>query len=129
MIRRPPSSTRTDTLFPYTTLFRSLRDKVVDRLHVAAGDRVGHRLGRRGFGFGQALTRLGLAERGFLVALGLQDHRLLLALGLADRRLAEALGLEDVGALLALGLHLLGHRLEPVARRGDVLELDRKSVG
>src|SRR3546814_3799688 len=26
MIRRPPRSTRTDTLFPYTTLFRSLRD-------------------------------------------------------------------------------------------------------
>src|SRR3546814_15166726 len=25
MIRRPPSSTRTDTLFPYPTLFRSLR--------------------------------------------------------------------------------------------------------
>src|SRR3546814_10593464 len=26
MIRRPPRSTRTDTLFPYTTLFRSHRD-------------------------------------------------------------------------------------------------------
>src|SRR3546814_2189683 len=26
MIRRPPRSTRTDTLFPYTTLFRSGRD-------------------------------------------------------------------------------------------------------
>src|SRR3546814_5878073 len=25
MIRRPPGSTRTDTLFPYTTLFRSVR--------------------------------------------------------------------------------------------------------
>src|SRR3546814_13121491 len=25
MIRRPPRSTRTDTLFPYTTLFRSAR--------------------------------------------------------------------------------------------------------
>src|SRR3546814_21113088 len=25
MIRRPPRSTRTDTLFPYTTLFRSTR--------------------------------------------------------------------------------------------------------
>src|SRR3546814_10908190 len=25
MIRRPPRSTRTDTLFPYTTLFRSCR--------------------------------------------------------------------------------------------------------
>src|SRR3546814_11084843 len=28
MIRRPPRSTRTDTLFPYTTLFRSLRQDV-----------------------------------------------------------------------------------------------------
>src|SRR3546814_20008525 len=27
MIRRPPRSTRTDTLFPYTTLFRSIRDE------------------------------------------------------------------------------------------------------
>src|SRR3546814_1943545 len=26
MIRRPPRSTRTDTLFPYTTLFRSIHD-------------------------------------------------------------------------------------------------------
>src|SRR3546814_1411802 len=25
MIRRPPSATRTDTLFPYTTLFRSIQ--------------------------------------------------------------------------------------------------------
>src|SRR3546814_2358202 len=32
MIRRPPRSTRTDTLFPYTTLFRSLcADGVPDR--------------------------------------------------------------------------------------------------
>src|SRR3546814_17315401 len=28
MIRQPPRSTRTDTLFPYTTLFRSLGDNV-----------------------------------------------------------------------------------------------------
>src|SRR3546814_2464038 len=28
MIRRPPSSTRTDTLFPYTTLFRSLLERL-----------------------------------------------------------------------------------------------------
>src|SRR3546814_18963432 len=31
MIRRPPRSTRTDTLFPYTTLFRSAVD---DRLAI-----------------------------------------------------------------------------------------------
>src|SRR3546814_10703834 len=29
MIRRPPRSTRTDTLFPYTTLFRSFRIKAM----------------------------------------------------------------------------------------------------
>src|SRR3546814_17687230 len=38
MIRRPPRATRTDTLFPYTTLFRSLRlvlERVdEDALHV-----------------------------------------------------------------------------------------------
>src|SRR3546814_7043340 len=31
MIRRPPRSTRTDTLFPYTTLFRSLVERQVLR--------------------------------------------------------------------------------------------------
>src|SRR3546814_6374328 len=30
MIRRPPRSTRTDTLFPYTTLFRSARDGALE---------------------------------------------------------------------------------------------------
>src|SRR3546814_9756201 len=29
MIRRPPRSTRTDTLFPYTTLFRSYMDRAI----------------------------------------------------------------------------------------------------
>src|SRR3546814_1586920 len=36
MIRRPPKSTRTDPLFPYTTLFRSagaaIADPLIDRL-------------------------------------------------------------------------------------------------
>src|SRR3546814_4385299 len=30
MIRRPPRSTRTDTLFPYTTLFRSVADAIAE---------------------------------------------------------------------------------------------------
>src|SRR3546814_12130755 len=39
MIRRPPRSTRTDTLFPYTTLFRSSRcqDEHVDLVSDAIG--------------------------------------------------------------------------------------------
>src|SRR3546814_13626846 len=36
MIRRPPRSTRTDTLFPYTTLFRSVRKS--DRFELGAAD-------------------------------------------------------------------------------------------
>src|SRR3546814_6287536 len=35
MIRRPPRSTRTDTLFPYTTLFRSCSAMGMDRRHGA----------------------------------------------------------------------------------------------
>src|SRR3546814_8987112 len=51
MIRRPPRSTRTDTLFPYTTLFRSqqadqqggvrLRNPVADALEQDAGLGIG----------------------------------------------------------------------------------------
>src|SRR3546814_3633343 len=37
MIRRPPRSTRTDTLFPYTTLFRSDHDDVTDIGGLAVG--------------------------------------------------------------------------------------------
>src|SRR3546814_12123071 len=37
MIRRPPRSTRTDTLFPYTTLFRSERGKPPPQPSVTGG--------------------------------------------------------------------------------------------
>src|SRR3546814_10328804 len=46
MIRRPPRSTRTDTLFPYTTLFRSIvrwrgrRIGLIYRLHRDCADAV-----------------------------------------------------------------------------------------
>src|SRR3546814_7774667 len=35
MIRRPPRSTRTDTLFPYTTLFRSLDRGRQEEFHIS----------------------------------------------------------------------------------------------
>src|SRR3546814_11037681 len=44
MIRRPPRSTRTDTLFPYTTLFRShahIRPRFRRRSHRAAYRTIG----------------------------------------------------------------------------------------
>src|SRR3546814_4573000 len=57
MIRRPPRSSRTDTLFPYTTLFRSLRaaiarhyrdyyglDVPMERIVVTTGSSAGFQL-------------------------------------------------------------------------------------
>src|SRR3546814_4793393 len=43
MIRRPPRSTRTDTLFPYTTLFRSVINSLVQLFDL---DRVLHGFAR-----------------------------------------------------------------------------------
>src|SRR3546814_4665472 len=49
MIRRPPRSTRTDTLFPYTTLFRSLELELAAEEGVAAAgvDHVARAEGQR----------------------------------------------------------------------------------
>src|SRR3546814_13875102 len=63
MIRRPPRSTRTDTLFPYTTLFRShacqwrihQQDKPDRDRDVGRADR--HRLNRLGQSFEQRPER------------------------------------------------------------------------
>src|SRR3546814_789508 len=69
MIRRPPRSTRTDTLFPYTTLFRSgFGNRTVD---------VGHRLAHT------------LAEVAGLVAIA-QFDRLASAGGRAGRHCGAA---------------------------------------
>src|SRR3546814_16612173 len=50
MIRRPPRSTRTDTLFPYTTLFRSVvtmnKSPVVEFLQPGNGVEIALRLGQ-----------------------------------------------------------------------------------
>src|SRR3546814_15265093 len=68
MIRRPPRSTRTDTLFPYTTLFRAaLRGAVEEggrqRRHAAQGERqMPRQLGQRDAGM--AADRLRPAPRG-----------------------------------------------------------------
>src|SRR3546814_17803891 len=52
MIRRPPRSTRTDTLFPYTTLFRSDLDSVNPSWFIFSD---GFSSGRRLSGFAKRL--------------------------------------------------------------------------
>src|SRR3546814_1410241 len=54
MIRRPPRSTRTDTLFPYTTLFRSRGFESCSRHHYLAENRTGKKL----LGVTAGVTRL-----------------------------------------------------------------------
>src|SRR3546814_20718387 len=55
MIRRPPRSTLTDTLFPYTTLFRSLQRAGAGRglpgvvIELGDGDRPAGRAGLQSF--------------------------------------------------------------------------------
>src|SRR3546814_14319278 len=65
MIRRPPRSTRTDTLFPYTTLFRSHRQQL-------GADRVGRGLDRARPG------EIGPLEKGALGEAGEVEHARLL---------------------------------------------------
>src|SRR3546814_14304147 len=59
MIRRPPRSTRTDTLFPYTTLFRSLLQLSVVRAFAG-----GHADGPLAQFGGRVRQRLGVLGRG-----------------------------------------------------------------
>src|SRR3546814_15739189 len=80
MIRRPPRSTRTDTLFPYTTLFRSVL--TVERSHIVPQTVSYHREGNLAYirvsGFnnrtadslrekiGQARSEFGSELRGYI---------------------------------------------------------------
>src|SRR3546814_10284706 len=64
MIRRPPRSTRTDTLFPYTTLFRSGRVDEPRRPRVEGAARLHrHRAHRAGAGLRLRQRRAALVRR------------------------------------------------------------------
>src|SRR3546814_1266644 len=109
MIRRPPRSTRTDTLFPYTTLFRSALE--VDRefgQFLARAHR--HELVERTFGAGFH-PRLYLPHRTGGDGIERVPHRIV-----ARDLLADAAVL-DRG--LAIELHVLGQFDEQVEVRAE----------
>src|SRR3546814_16656043 len=89
MIRRPPRSTRTDTLFPYTTLFRSGKLRKTDqvllvlRRHKAAGHDVGN-------GHGQC-QQDGIHTHGRSLAADHARHAFSVAIGRAVEKAVEAL--------------------------------------
>src|SRR3546814_15141590 len=87
MIRRPPRSTRTDTLFPYTTLFRSpdrhLRLVALDLLHqsadrparLVAGDTLHRRHARRSAGTARSRRLADHWQRPRAAGVGLRTAR------------------------------------------------------
>src|SRR3546814_11445738 len=110
MIRLPPRSTRTDTLFPYTTLFRSrcvaqaevgcavrnlvrVRSALTRRAAMAVGTGKGGDANRR-----QQVARCPVAQAGLgdadgsLVTLVVDRHDTALACNLALRRARPAIG-------------------------------------
>src|SRR3546814_17810065 len=129
MIRRPPRSTRTDTLFPYTTLFRSR----FERLVAQAGGVEGHARGAGGqrrrrrqaatermpgdhdVSFAEHLP--GALRQGEAVAVlpGLEAHALQgVAVGVA--RVGHApVFVSALGDYLLTPVVLLGSPVEPVA--------------
>src|SRR3546814_6505710 len=105
MIRRPPRSTRTDTLFPYTTLFRS-------GLEMRAAVQADERLAEHG-----ELHRQFLASPGRRIVVRRRVAR-------ADMAVGEGRGIE-FGVLAGFAI------IEPQARRHRALAhrpSDRKST-
>src|SRR3546814_4076492 len=78
MIRRPPRSTRTDTLFPYTTLFRS-RDRRNPPLSWGSLERIGCLIDRTVQSLKrvgpQSIARMQNAQIGCFMKLDLQKLR------------------------------------------------------
>src|SRR3546814_4693879 len=104
MIRRPPRSTRTDTLFPYTTLFRSIGEVFLLELLVA--------------------DQVDVADLGRLAFLDRQGHVDAVAVELAHRG-----GDLDVvlAAIVVLAGEFLGDAVEAEAVEG--LALGQADVG
>src|SRR3546814_16146355 len=123
MIRRPPRSTRTDTLFPYTTLFRSTEPKLGIRAsatceielddYVVQADEV---LGEEGHGFKIAM---GVLDAG---RIGIASQ----AIGIA--RAAYEATLEYVRERKAFGQPIGAFQM-PQAKIADLKRSDRRRGG
>src|SRR3546814_111837 len=109
MIRRPPRSTRTDTLFPYTTLFRSADfPEMPSRLLVAKG-------------VADLREREDAVDNGFQAASRDRPDHVLLMLAAADRQADDArIAVDDPAS------HEL-HRL--TAERTDHVDFSAHAAG
>src|SRR3546814_19671856 len=119
MIRRPPRSTRTDTLFPYTTLFRSVRNVRMPGLALT------HLLGTAMVvaDVRHAVDDLFAVElqhdaertmRGRMIGAEIEEHEVLVVGALLH---APIFGLEQQRFLIEILAHLIEHeRIEQIGR-------------
>src|SRR3546814_4395613 len=128
MLRRPPRSTRTDTLFPYTTLFRS------DAIAVGAALAVGGGAGQDDVGLDRAEGLVVEAAGPHRRRRHVGDHDVRLGHQLAgDGRAVGRGGVECDRPLVPVALEEVaplaagGHGLDPAVLAALAL-LDRKST-
>src|SRR3546814_4217395 len=105
MIRRPPRSTRTDTLFPYTTLFRSAGIGYARSSPPRRGGGIGASR-RLGLQFGREADHIVERRQRRLRPFAHRDHDLLVAHGRAiasgdDARLARFASMADLDLAVA----------------------------
>src|SRR3546814_5403472 len=125
MTRRPPRSTRTDTLFPYTTLFRSAQELLGDAHHAAvAGARRAGGSGRAGSPGGAGRSgspgRTAAARQVQLLAWMDQVRIADLRVGVDQRRQRNAVAGGDAGHGVAAA-----HAVAAAAAAGRVARLAR----
>src|SRR3546814_10300878 len=111
MVRRPPRSTRTDTLFHYTTLFRSTEDSIVNHRLLDDGDYAALAEFR-------AVLRTFLAfseQRANEVGLSAQQHQALLAIRGAEDAKATVGYIAERLILKPHSASELVHRLEKLS--------------
>src|SRR3546814_11082102 len=113
MIRRPPRSTRTDTLFPYTTLFRSYFSLTVGQIDtLAAPERI-----RRGMG--QYPIPLVILAR---LAVDLDYQRRGLGFSLLQDAIRRTLAIAEQAGIRALLTH-------PIDAEAEAFRSEERRVG
>src|SRR3546814_1205558 len=106
MLRRPPRSTRTDTLFPYTTLFRSFAFQIILE-QFSGGIEHGHiHIHDPTPAFPYAIM-VSLCVHAFLEAMPLQGHH--------HEELLWGISLHHIPAAFVLGSILLQRSEEPTS--------------
>src|SRR3546814_1080769 len=141
MIRRPPSSTRTYTLFPYTTLFQSIAEDRVERVLRCRGQRyraiadVALRIGVGVVEVDKEAVKRGWQEGERLLIAELQPLYGRLVAVQRDQRLGERHAVEHavIGRFVGIELAVDDEILDPFPEEaalyhGVLAEIDRKST-